>query len=267
MKLNLRNPLCFFDLETTGTNISNDRIIEIAVLKMMPNGEVLRKTNLVNPTIPIPEETSLIHGIRDEDVKDKPTFKELAKDYAKFLEGADLGGFNILKFDVPMLVEEFLRAGVEFDYSRKKIIDAQKIFHLMEKRTLSAASRFYLNKDLQDSHTAEADAQASMEVLIAQVERYLGQDVTDGLGNKVGEIQNDMEALGKLTSSELIDLAGRFIRNSKGEEIINFGKHKNKNLLTVLKEEPSYYDWIMNGDFSLDTKRKLTEIKLKGFRK
>jgi DNA polymerase III subunit epsilon len=267
MKLNLRNPLCFFDLETTGTNISNDRIIEIAVLKMMPNGDVLRKTNLVNPTIPIPEESSMIHGIREEDVKDKPTFKELAKDYAKFLEGADLGGFNILKFDVPMLVEEFLRAGVEFDYSRKKIIDAQKIFHLMEKRTLSAASKFYLNKALEDSHTAEADAEASMEVLIAQVERYLGQDVTDGLGNKVGVIQNDMEALGKLTSSELIDLAGRFIRNSKGEEIINFGKHKNKNLLTVLKEEPSYYDWIMNGDFSLDTKRKLTEIKLRQFNK
>jgi DNA polymerase III subunit epsilon len=267
MKLNLRNPLCFFDLETTGTNISNDRIIEIAVLKMMPNGDVLRKINRVNPTIPIPEESSLIHGIRNEDVKDKPTFKELAKDYAKFLEGADLGGFNILKFDVPMLVEEFLRAGVEFDYSRKKIIDAQKIFHLMEKRTLSAASKFYLNKPLEDSHQAEADAQASMEVLIAQVERYMGQDVTDGLGNKVGVIQNDMEALGKLTSSELIDLAGRFIRNSKGEEIINFGKHKNKNLLTVLKEEPSYYDWIMNGDFSLDTKRKLTEIKLRGFKK
>ena len=267
MKLNLRNPLCFFDLETTGINISNDRIIEIGVIKMMPNGDVLRKSNVVNPTITITEESSLIHGIRNEDVKDKPTFKELAKEYAKFFEGADLGGFNILKFDVPMLVEEFLRAGVEFDYGRKKIIDAQKIFHLMEKRTLSAACKFYLNKPLEDSHTAEADAQASMDVLIAQVERYEGLEVTDGLGKKIGIIENDMDALGKLTSSELIDLAGRMIRNNKGEEIINFGKHKGKSVTAVLKEEPSYYDWVMNGDFPLDTKRKLTEIRLKGFKK
>ena len=187
MKLNLRNPLCFFDLETTGINITNDRIIEIAVIKMMPNGEVIHKTNLLNPTIPIPEETALIHGIRDEDVKEKPTFKEVAKEYAKFLEGADLGGFNIMKFDVPVLVEEFLRAGVDFEYSRKKIIDAQKIFHLMEKRTLSAAVQFYLNKPLESSHTAEADAVASMEVLLAQVERYEGQDVTDSLGKKIGK--------------------------------------------------------------------------------
>ena len=267
MNLNLRNPICFFDLETTGINISNDRIIEIGIIKMMPGGELIKKSNLVNPTIPIPEESSLIHGIRNDDVKDKPPFKDLAKEYAKFLEGADLGGFNILKFDVPMLVEEFLRAGVEFDYSRKKIIDAQKIFHLMEKRTLSAASQFYLNKPLEDSHTAEADAQASLDVLIAQVERYEGQEVTDGLGKKVGTILNDMDALGKLTSSDLVDLAGRMVRNNKGEEVFNFGKHKNKPVTVVLKEEPSYYDWIMNGDFSLDTKRKLTEIKLRGFKK
>src|SRR6187431_1270751 len=174
MKLNLKNPICFFDLETTGINISNDRIIEIGVLKMMPSGEVIRKANLVNPTIPISEESSMIHGIRNEDVRDKPTFKELAKDYAKFFEGADLGGFNIMKFDVPMLVEEFLRVNVEFDYERKKIIDAQKIFHLMEKRTLGAAYKFYCDKSLENSHTAEADAEASMEVLLAQVARYDG---------------------------------------------------------------------------------------------
>src|SRR5687767_7321897 len=175
MKLNLRNPLCFFDLESTGTNITHDRIIEIAVIKIMPNGEVLRKTNLLNPTIPIPAESSVFHGIYDEDVTDKPTFKEVAKDYARFMEGADLAGFSILKMDVPLLVEEFLRAGVDFDYQRKKIIDAQKIFHLMEKRTLKAAYQFYIQKELQESHTAEADAEASMEVLLAQVEKYNGQ--------------------------------------------------------------------------------------------
>jgi len=267
MKLNLRNPLCFFDLETTGINITQDRIIEIGAVKMMPNGEVIRKATRINPTIPIPTESSAIHGITDEDVKDKPTFKEVAKDYAKFFEGADLGGFNVLKFDIPVLVEEFLRAGVEFDYNRKKIVDAQRIFHLMEKRTLSAAYKFYLNKDLVNSHSAEADAEATMEVLIAQVERYDGMDVTDGLERKVGEIRNDVESLNKLTATGLVDLAGRMVRNEKGIEVFNFGKHKNKPVLSVLKEEPSYYDWMMNGDFALDTKRRLTEIKLRSFNK
>ena len=267
MELNLKNPLCFFDLETTGTNITQDRIIEIAVIKVMPNGETLRKSDLVNPNIPIPVESSMFHGLKDEDVKGKPTFKELAKEYARFLEGADLAGFNILKFDVPVLVEEFLRAGVEFDYTRKKIIDAQRIFHLMEKRTLSAAYRFYLNKELNESHTAEADTQASMEVLMAQLARYDGQPVVDGLGNTLGEIKNNMDELARLTSSDLVDLAGRIIKNDKGEEVFNFGKHKNKRVLDVFKSEPSYYDWMMNGDFPQDTKRKLTEIKLRNFKR
>jgi DNA polymerase-3 subunit epsilon len=267
MKLNLRNPLCFFDLETTGTNIIHDRIIEIAVIKMMPNGETIRKANVLNPTIPILPESSAIHGLKEEDVKGKPTFKEVAKEYMRFFEGADLAGFNVLKFDIPMLVEEFLRAGVEFDYTRKKIIDAQKIFHLMEKRTLSAAYRFYVNKDIQNSHTAEADTEATMEVLISQVEKYEGQDVLDGLNNKIGRIQNDMESLSKLTSSGMVDLACRMVLNSKGEEVFNFGKHKNKVVTAVFKEEPSYYEWMMNGDFPMDTKRKLTEIKLRSFKK
>jgi len=267
VKLNLRNPLCVFDLETTGTNITQDRIIEIAVVKMMPNGEIVRKASVLNPVIPIPAESTIFHGLTDEDVKGKPTFKEVAKEYAKFMEGADLAGFNVLKFDIPMLVEEFLRAGVEFDYSRRKIVDAQKIFHMMEKRTLSAAYKFYLNKELVDSHTAEADTEATMEVLIAQVERYEGQPVTDSLNRKIGEIKNDMDVLSKLTSSELVDLAGRMLKNDKGEEIFNFGKHKNKVVTAVFKEEPAYYDWMMNGDFPLDTKRKLTEIKLRSFRK
>ncbi|MEO5980575.1 MAG: 3'-5' exonuclease [Chryseolinea sp.] len=267
MKLNLRTPLCFFDLETTGTNIIQDRIIEIAVIKMMPGGEMLRKSNLLNPTIPIPAESSAIHGLRDEDVIDKPTFKEVAKDYARFFEGADLSGFNVMKFDVPVLVEEFLRVGVEFDYTRKKIIDSQKIFHLMEKRTLSAAYKFYLQKEFENSHTAEADTEACMEVLIAQVERYEHQEVTDTLHRKIGEVKNDMEVLHKITSTQLVDLGGRMILNDKGIEVFNFGKHKNRVVTDIFKQEPAYYDWIMNGEFPLDTKRKLTEIKLRGFKK
>lgn len=267
MKLNLRNPLCFFDLETTGTSIVQDRIIEIAVLKLSPNGEVSRKSNVLNPTIPIPAESAAIHGLTDADVRDKPTFKDLAKEYARFFEGADLSGFNILKFDIPILVEEFLRAGVEFDYSRKKIIDSQRIYHLMEKRTLAAAYQFYLNKELADSHTAEADTEASMEVLLAQVERYQNQPVTDGMGKKIGDIKNDMDVLAQLTTSDLVDLAGRMIKSKQGEIQFNFGKHKGKKVLDVFRDEPSYYDWMMNGDFPLDTKRKLTEIKLKGFKK
>lgn len=265
MKLNLRNPICFFDIESTGTNVTHDRIIEIAVIKVMPNGDVLRKSNLLNPTIPIPAESSAFHGIYDKDVQDKPTFKEVAREYARFFEGADLSGFSILKMDVPMLVEEFIRAGVDFDYQRKKIIDSQKIFHLMEKRTLGAAYRFYLQKELADSHTAEADTEASMEVLLAQLQKYEGQAVTDISGKKIGEVRNDMEVLGGLISADMVDLAGRMIRNEKGEEVFNFGKHKNKKVTDVLKQEPAYYDWIMNGDFPQDTKRKLTEIKLRGF--
>jgi DNA polymerase III subunit epsilon len=267
MKLNLKIPLCFFDLETTGVNITHDRIIEIAVVKVMPSGEIIRKSNVVNPTIPIPESSTQIHGISNEDVAGKPTFKEVARDYARLFEGADLAGFNIIKFDVPMLVEEFLRADVEFDYQRKRIIDAQKIFHLMEKRTLSAAYKFYCSQEMTDAHSAEADTDASMQVLMAQIARYENQPVTDGLGKAIGFIKNDMDELNRLTAPEMVDLAGRMTRNEKGEVIFNFGKHKNKPVLSVFKEEPAYYDWMMNGDFPMDTKRKLTEIKLSVLKK
>jgi DNA polymerase-3 subunit epsilon len=267
MALNLKTPLCFFDLETTGTNISSDRIIEIAVIKLMPNGEVHKKTNLVNPTIPIPAESTAIHGITNSDVADKPKFKELAKDYARFFEGADLSGFNILKFDVPMLVEEFLRSEIDFDYTRKRIIDSQRIFHLMEKRNLAAAVKFYCNRTMENSHSAESDTEASMDILLAQVERYENQTVEDGLGNIIGTIKNDMDALTLATSSEMVDLAGRMIKDKKGQTIFNFGKHRGKAVLTVFKEEPAYYDWMMQGDFPLDTKRKLTEVKLSVLKK
>src|SRR5258706_1095682 len=267
MKLSLKIPLCFFDLEATGVNSAHDRIIEIAIIKVMPNGEIIRKTNLINPTIPIPLESTAIHGITNEDVKDKPVFKEVAREYARFLEGCDMGGFNVLKFDVPMLVEEFLRANVEFDYSRKKIIDSQKIFHLMEKRTLSAAYKFYCQKEMTNAHSAESDSEASMEVVMAQIEKYEGREVTDGLDRRVGMIKNDMETLAKLAGDDLVDLAGRMIRNDKGEVVFNFGKHKSKLVNKVFKDEPAYYDWMMNGDFPLDTKRKLTEQKLKSLQK
>lgn len=262
MKLNLRVPICFFDLETTGTNPSQDRILEIAVIRLHPNGEIQRKHDLVNPGIPVPAESTAVHGISQEDVAGKPAFREVAKEYARFLEGCDLSGFNILKFDLPMLVEEFLRADVEFDYSRRRIIDSQRIFHLMEKRTLSAAVQFYCGRNLEDAHSAMADTEAAMDVLINQVVRYENQPVTDSMGKKVGIVANDMNMLGELSQSGQFDLAGRMVTNEKGEVIFNFGKHRMRPVAQVLREEPSYYDWMMNGDFALDTKRKLTEIKL-----
>ncbi len=264
MPLNLKNPLTFFDLETTGTNIVNDRIVEISVVKVVPDGETITKTTRINPTIPIPTETSLIHGIYDEDIKDAPTFKNIAKSLAKFLEGSDLAGFNILRFDVPVLVEEFLRAGVDFDVSKRKLIDAQRIFHMMEKRTLAAAYKFYCGKELTDAHSAEADTLATLAVLEAQVQRYDGQSVTDNLGKELGMISNDMDVLHNLTSSNMVDLAGRIVKNNDGVEVFNFGKHRNKPVEDILRREPSYYDWMMNGDFPQDTKNRLTEIRLRG---
>ncbi len=265
MNLNLKIPLAFFDLETTGINVIKDRIVEFSIFKIMPNGEQIIRTQLINPTIPIPEETSKIHGIYDVDVADKPTFKEIAKELAKFLEGTDLAGFNSIKFDVPVLVEEFLRAGVSFDISKRKLIDIQRIFHMMEKRNLAAAYKFYCNKTLENAHSAEADTQATLEVFEAQVRKYENMDVYDGLGNKIGVIKNDMEIIHNITARNMIDLAGRMILKDK-DIIFNFGKHKGKKVTDVLDKEPSYYDWIMNSEFPLDTKRKLTEIKLQAFK-
>ena len=226
MKLNLKSPLVIFDLETTGTAISRDRIVEMSFVKVLPNGDRETKTSKINPTIPIPNETSLIHGIYDEDIKDSPTFKSIAKSLAKWLEGCDLGGFNVIKFDVPMLVEEFLRAEVNFDIQSRKLIDAQKLFHMMEKRTLTAAYKFYCDKDLVGAHGAEADTLATLEVLEAQVERYNNVMAVDNLGKEVGVIENDMSALHKLTFSKMVDLGGRMVYNDKNIEVFNFGKHR-----------------------------------------
>lgn len=267
MKLNLKTPLAFFDLETTGINISKDRVVEISILKISPNGNEEVLTEKVNPGIPIPIETSLIHGIYDADVKDAPLFKDLAKKIAKFLEGSDLGGFNILRFDVPVLVEEFLRAGINFDISKRKLIDSQKIFHLMEKRNLSAAYKFYCGQNLENAHSAEADTLATYEIFKKQLDFYDGKEVEDMKGNKLGIITNDMDAVHKITLQKMVDLAGRMVFNDNGEEVFNFGKHKGKRVIDILKQEPMYYNWIQKSDFSLDTKRKLTEIKLKQFNK
>lgn len=265
MNLKLRNPLAFFDLETTGINIAQDRIVEIAVLKVMPNGDQTKYVEKINPTIPIPIESSLIHGIYDEDIKDKPTFKQIAKNLAKMLEGADLAGFNIIRFDVPLLVEEFLRAGVEFDISKRKFIDSQRIYHMMEPRNLSAAYKFYCKKKLEDAHTAEADTIASFEVLDAQVAMYENVAIQDKNGKEYIPVQNDMKALHELTAGATVDFATRMVYNDKGVVVFNFGKYKDQAVLDVLKKDPSYYDWMMKGDFSLNTKQKLTEIKLSQF--
>jgi DNA polymerase-3 subunit epsilon len=265
--LKLKKPLAIFDLETTGLNIATDRIVEICIVKAMPNGELKIKTMRINPTVPIPIETSLIHGIYEEDIKDAPTFKEVARQILQFLEGADLAGFNILRFDIPVLMEEFLRAEIDFKLENRKMVDAQRIFHLMEPRNLSAAYRFYCGKDLINAHSAEADTLATFEVLCAQIERYDGKVIKDENGKEYIPIQNDMAKLHELTANKIVDLAGRMAYNSDGEIVVNFGKHKDRLLSEVLQKEPAFYDWVMKGEFPLDTKRKLTEIKLKSLKR
>lgn len=267
MNLKLKKPLAFFDLETTGINISKDRIVEISIVKVHINGTKEIKTDRIHPGMPIPKESSMIHGIYDADVADKPTFNVVAKNYANFLEGCDLAGFNIVKFDIPMLVEEFLRADVNFDIKNRNLVDAQKIFHMMEPRTLSAAYKFYCGKDMVNAHSAEADTLATFDVLNAQMERYENKELVDDKGNKTIPIINDMTALHKLTISKNVDLAGRMVFNDKGEAMFNFGKYKDKLVSDVLQKDPSYYGWIMDNDFALDTKRRLTELKLQMLKK
>lgn len=253
MKLNLRNPLVFFDLETTGTNISSDRIVEICYLKVYPNGNEEAKTMRINPGMHIPEASTAIHGIHDEDVADSPTFKEVAKDIAKDLEGADIAGFNSNRFDVPVLVEEFLRAGIDIDLTRRKFIDVQVIFHKMEQRTLSAAYKFYCGKNLEDAHTAEADTRATYEVLKAQLDRY--PDV----------LTNDINFLSEYSSfSRNVDFAGRIVYDEQNVEVFNFGKYKGQPVAEILQRDPGYYGWMLNGDFTLNTKNVLTKIRLRG---
>lgn len=255
MRLNLKNPLVFFDLETTGIDITKDRIVEISYVKVFPNGKEESKTMRINPERPIPPESTAIHGITDDDVKDCPTFKAVAKTLAAQIEGCDLAGYNSNRFDIPLLAEEFLRADVNIDLNRRKFVDVQTIFHKMEQRTLSAAYKFYCNKTLENAHTAAADTMATYEVLQAQLDRY-------------PELQNDIAFLSDFSSyNNNVDFAGRMIYNDKKEEIFNFGKFKGRLVEDVLKNEPGYYAWMMNSDFPLNTKQKLTEIKLRNFNK
>ncbi|KPM46690.1 3'-5' exonuclease [Jiulongibacter sediminis] len=261
--LKLKKPLAVFDLETTGTNISRDRIVEISIAKAMPDGSVEVKTKRINPEMPIPIESSLIHGIYDEDVKDEPTFRQMAKSMAQFLQGCDLAGFNSNRFDIPMLVEEFLRVDSSlFDVKNRKFVDVQRIFHQMEPRTLSAAYKFYCDKTLDNAHSAEADTLATLEVLDAQIARYEGVKIETKKGEEIEPIKNDVEVLHEFTSSKIVDFAARMAYNDKDEIVFNFGKHKGKLVTDVLKREPAYFDWIMNNDFPRDTKQKLTQIKL-----
>ena len=261
MKLNLKRPLAFFDLEATGISIGTDRIVEIAVLKAMPDGSEQIWVKKINPEMPIPLVTSLIHGIYDEDIKDAPKFGEVAKEIAEFIGDADLAGYNSNKFDIPMLLEEFLRVGVDIDMTDRKFVDVQNIFHQMEQRTLRAAYKFYCGKDIINAHSAEADIRATYEVLLAQLDKYENTEFEDKQGKISTPVKNDVTALATFTNmNKPVDFAGRMVFNEKDEETINFGKHKGKTVESVFDTEPSYYAWMMQGDFPLFTKKKLSDI-------
>ena len=253
MTLALKKPIVFFDLETTGVDVAKERIVEISILKLYPDGKKEVKTRRVNPEMPIPKGSSEIHGIYDDDVKDEPTFKSMAKSLAVFIDNSDLAGFNSNKFDVPLLAEEFLRVGVDFEIDNRSLVDVQNIFHKLEQRTLVAAYKFYCGKDLTNAHSAEADNMATYEVLQAQIERY------EELENNV----NFLSEFSKRTNNA--DLMGRIVYNEEKVEVFNFGKHKGTPVSQVLERDPSYYKWMMNGDFPLYTKKVLTAIKLRSF--
>lgn len=268
MELKLKNPLVFLDLETTGINIAHDRIIELTLLKIFPNGKEEIKTYRINPTIPIDPKATAVHGITDEDVKDCPTFNEMAKSLAKELEGCDFAGFNSNKFDFPMLAEEFLRADIDIDLKKRKFVDVQVIFHKMEQRTLSAAYKFYCNKELTDAHSSNADTIATYEVLKSQLDKYIGKSFVDNAGNASAPIENDVDYLSKFSShTNNVDFVGRIVYDEKGREVFNFGKYKGMSVEEVLKKDPSYYAWMMNGDFPLYTKKVITQLKLRMFNK
>jgi DNA polymerase-3 subunit epsilon len=251
MELKLHRPICFFDLETTGVEVAKDRIVEISIFKVFPNGNKESKTWLVNPEMKIPFQVSQIHGITDEKVANEPTFKELSSQVYAMIKDSDLAGFNSDRFDIPLLAEELLRAGVDFDMKNRVSVDVQTIFHKMEERTLSAAYKFYCGQSLENAHSAEADTMATYEILKSQLERY-------------PELENDMKSLSEFTTrKKSVDFAGFIALNDKGQEIFTFGKHKGALVEKVLEEEPGYFGWIQNADFPLYTKKVLTAIKLR----
>ena len=252
MQLNLKRPIIFFDLETTGLSITQDKIVEISIIKVYPDGHEEEKTRRLNPERHIPEEATAVHGITDEDVKNCPTFKQVSKSLAQIFEGCDIGGFNSNRFDIPVLSQEFFNAGIKFDFNKCKFIDVQTIFHKMEPRNLIAAYQFYCGKDLKNAHSASADTRATLEVLKAQLDRYGDQ------------LQNDVEFLSDYSSkTRNVDLAGRVVRNDEGVVVFNFGQHRGKSVEEVLTKTPQYLDWIQNSDFAEDTKNVLREIYIK----
>jgi len=266
MNLSLTKPIVFFDLETTGIRVATDRIIEISMLKVMPDGSEKIKTLRINPEMPIPPEVTEIHGITDEDVKDCPSFRQVAHELAQFLENSDLAGYNSNHFDIPLLAEEFLRAGVDFDLKGRRFVDVQNIFHKMEPRNLVAAFQFYCNRDLENAHSAEADTIATYEILKSQLDRYTDVPFKDRKGKVTKPVVNDIQALSEFShSTRAVDLIGHIVYNDKNTEVFNFGKHKGKPVAQVLKDEPSYYDWMMKGEFPLSTKKVLTQIKLRSY--
>ncbi|MDT8309223.1 MAG: 3'-5' exonuclease [Bacteroidales bacterium] len=266
MDIDLSKPIVFFDLETTGIRIGTDRIIEIAMLRVDPNGSKTVKTYLINPEMPIPPAVTKIHGITDDDVKDKPTFKMIGHEIVTFIGHADLAGYNSNKFDIPLLAEEFFRVGIDFDLQNRHFIDVQNIFHQMEQRTLVAAYRFYCNKDLTNAHSAEADTIATYEILKAQLDRYHDTPFTDKEGNTSIPVINNVEKLAKFsTVRNIADLAGHIHFNDEGVEVFAFGKFKGQPVEKVFNEQPAYFDWMMKADFPHSTKKVITAIKLRGF--
>ena len=266
MELTLTKPIAFIDLETTGIKVATDRIVELCILRLHVDGSSKIKTLRINPEMPIPPEVTAIHGITDDDVRDCPTFKTVAHDLVQFLDNCDLAGYNSNHFDIPLLVEEFLRAEIDFDLKGRRFVDVQNIFHKMEPRNLGAAYKFYCEKELINAHSAEADTVATYEILKAQLDRYASVTYKDRKGNLTQPVINDIKALSDFSfASKAVDLVGHIVFNDKNVEVFNFGKHKGKAVAQVLKDEPSYYDWMMKGDFPLSTKKVLTILKLRGF--
>ena len=264
MELKLKRPLVFFDLETTGLNITHDRIVEISVLKICADGAEEQKTWLVNPEMPIPAESTAIHGISDKDVAGKKTFRQLAPEILSFFGNADLAGYNILKFDVPFLVEEFLRADCDFDISGRRMVDVMNIFMKMEPRTLKGAYRFFIGKELDNAHSASADTMATYEVLKAMLDRYEGQEYTDFKGNKSVPVVNEVAGLSDFSAHHRnADLSGQIVFDDENKEVFQFGKYKGWRVEDVFRKEPQYYDWIMKSDFPLYTKKVVSAIKLR----
>ncbi len=264
MELKLHKPIIFLDIEATGLSVGSDRIVEISLVKLKTDHQTEIKTMRFNPGIPIPEKVSKIHGIFDADIKDAPSFKEAAPDLLRFIGNADLAGYNSNKFDIPMLAEEFLRAECDFDLSNRRLIDVQNIFHMMEPRNLVAAYKFYCQKQLEKAHSAESDALATYEIFKEQLNKYEGVEIEDEEGRKIQPITADIAQLSAFsTKTKNVDLAGRIVYNENGVEVFSFGKHKDKPVLEVFKKEPSYYNWMMQGDFPLYTKKVITALRLK----